>query len=548
MRYIITGINNPIIKKNVDLSLQNYRSRLHFPLTQEELQRFSDKGPKFIRKSVAPYGYFKCQTQSILKKTEKYWLVQFNVTLGPTLPITALEIHISGAGKNDPEFIAWKKHLPFRLGQALQTDDYENAKSSLYNVATRRGYFSAKMIKTQIQINLTRYQSTIIIDFNTGPRYRFGETTFTKSPFYDSFLHHFLTYHAGEYYNADKLETTQEGLVHSDYFDQVTPKIKLKEAKNNVVPIEIAMIPRRAKTYTLGAGYGTDTGVRGTMGITLRQLGHKGHRFKALIRGSQTNSTATARYMIPGFDPAHDLFSIGTGASYINQSTGSAHNAEFALSYARSKGKWKSTLTLAYLDERYNILSLPITSTSLVYPTFSTKYINADNAAHPNNGISFEMQFSGADKNILSQTNFFQATAHLNTLYTISDTHTRLLFRTEVGHTSIANIGELPLSLQLFAGGVSSVRGYGYNSIGPGRNLVVASSEVQQRIIGAFYLAGLVDAGVVANNNIFYHINVGTGPGIAWISPIGTMELTYVNAFTQSNTPWTIQFTMGTTL
>lgn len=41
----------------------------------------------------------------------------------------------------------------------------------------------------------------------------------------------FLTYHAGEYYNADKLETTQEGLVHSDYFDQVTPKIKLKEAK-----------------------------------------------------------------------------------------------------------------------------------------------------------------------------------------------------------------------------------------------------------------------------------------------------------------------------
>lgn len=72
-----------------------------------------------------------------------------------------------------------------------------------------------------------------------------------------------------------------------------------------------------------------------------------------------------------------------------------------------------------------------------------------------------------------------------------------------MGHTSIANIGELPLSLQLFAGGVSSVRGYGYNSIGPGRNLVVASSEVQQRIIGAFYLAGLVDAGVVANNNIF---------------------------------------------
>ena len=92
------------------------------------------------------------------------------------------------------------------------------------------------------------------------------------------------------------------------------------------------------------------------------------------------------------------------------------------------------------------------------------------------------------------------------------------------------------------------MRGYGYNSIGPGRNLVVASAEIQQRIYGSFYLTGFVDSGVVGNQNIFHHINVGTGPGFAWISSIGTIELTIANAFTQANTPWSLQFTMGTAL
>ena len=158
------------------------------------------------------------------------------------------------------------------------------------------------------------------------------------------------------------------------------------------------------------------------------------------------------------------------------------------------------------------------------------------------------MQLAGATKNAFSQTNFFQATMQLSTLYTFLPTHTRFLFRTRVGHTNITNLMRLPLSLQLFAGGSHSMRGYGYNSIGPGRNLVVAGTELQQRVYGDLYLAGFADAGVVGNTNIFQHINVGVGPGIAWVGTIGTIELTVAQAVTQSNKPWSIQFAMGTFL
>ena len=74
--------------------------------------------------------------------------------------------------------------------------------------------------------------------------------------------------------------------------------------------------------------------------------------------------------------------------------------------------------------------------------------------------------------------------------------------------------------------------------------MIVASSEVQQRIWSKLYGVALIDAGVVRNKNLFQHINVGTGPGVAWISSIGVIELTVANAVTQSNRPWAIQFAM----
>lgn len=548
LQYAFSGITDKPIQDNINATLQNFRSRLHFPLTAEEVHHFVRKSPQLIQNAIKPYGYFKSDVKSTLVKTKTGWQALFSITPGPALPIAAMDITIQGDGQQDPAFLNWKKTLPFKVGDTLQTEQFENAKNALYDIATRHGYFSSNLIKSQIQINLKTYQATIILVFNTGPRFRFGETTFSKSTFYDSFLQKFLTYHQGEFYDAEKLEKTQEGLINSNYFNQIVIKPLPKEAVNGQVPISITMIPRKARTYTLGLGYGTDTGVRGTIGMTLRHIGHVGHRFQTLLRASQNNSSFVAKYIIPGLNPASDLFTIGAGVSNIEQSTGNANNAKIGVTYSIIKGKWQNSLTLAYLNERYNITTLPNTSTYLVYPTFESKYLNADHPRNPHRGISFEIQYATASQNILSQTNFSQFVAHLKTLYTIDKTSTRLLFRADGGHTNIANLIRLPLSLQLFAGGSRSIRGYGYNSIGPGRNLVVGSTEIQQRVYGAFYGVLFFDAGVVGNQNIFQHINMGAGPGVAWISPVGTIELTLANAFTQATKPWSIQFTMGTAL
>ncbi|OGT26538.1 MAG: hypothetical protein A3B71_02595 [Gammaproteobacteria bacterium RIFCSPHIGHO2_02_FULL_42_43] len=544
--YTINGLSDHAdALKNAATTLDNDENAIPFPYTQHDIQHFCKKAPGLLKTAIEPFGFFNSSVTCTLAKKDRWWQATIDVVPGPVVTIDSVQITILGFGRNDKKFLALQKTFPLRVNEILHTKKYENAKTDLYNLATQRGYFEAKMVKSKLIVNLATNRAQVILIFDTGPRYRFGKTVFTKNPFNESFLRYFIVYRKGNYYNAEKVVKTQSQLINSNYFDQVIAKPVLKEAKNNIVPIHISLIPRKKKQYTVGVGYGTDTGARITLGATWRRVGGAGHRVVTLLRASEDDSSFVTKYLIPGFNPAHDLLTLGVGASNITQSTGNAKNAKAAAIYTRNYGKWNGSLSLAYLIERYNITNYPVTSTQLVYPTLGFSYLDSDHPLHPKHGISFAIQLSGADDKLLSEATFFQATAIFKSLYTIDETHSRILFRAQAGHTIIDNIVNLPLSLQLFAGGSHSVRGYSYNSIGPGRNLAVSSFELQQRIKGKIYAVGFIDAGVVGNNNIFQHINAGAGPGIAWIGSIGAIELTFGNAFTQPNTPWTIQFSMG---
>lgn len=547
LNFQVLGVKGAI-EKNITQSLSNAYKDLPKPLTSRKIEHFYAIAPQIIKNATAPYGYFSPTIKHTLRQTGKVWLARFNITPGQPIKLTQVSVTILGAGKTDNHYKKLLTQLPLKKGEKLNTNKYGDIKTKLFNIATSRGYFKATIKRSNILINLPKHTAKIIIDFDTGARYRFGPTTFSKAPFSKAFLKKFLTYRVGHLYTAQALEATQEELVSSNYFNQVIIKPLPKKMIGDRVPIMINLLPRKAKTYTLGIGYGTDTGIRGTAGVTFRHLTDWGHRFNALLRAAQNNSSFIASYTIPGSNPAKEAFTLSTGASNLDQVSGKADNLRVAISYTRKYKKWKNTFTLAYLNERYNITNLPRTTTELVYPTFNTTYFHADHPRQPTKGISLSAQLTGASKHVLSRTDFFQGTLHIKTLYTIKSTHTRLLFRTDIGHTVIKRLEQLPLSLQLFAGGARSVRGYSYNAIGPGRNLLVLSAEIQQRVKGAWYIAFFGDAGNVSDQGFTNNLRIGIGPGVAWLTPIGPLELTVANAITEPKKPWMIQFSMGAVL
>ncbi len=518
----------------------------HF--TEKKILRLYRDIPKEIQSAIEPFGYFKSRiVRSHIQRQNGTWQAQFYVTPGPRMQFTTVTVSITGSGAADPAFQRLYQNFPIKAGDFFNAKKYEDAKLELDDTASSRGYFNSHMVKSHIYINLSRYTAHVVIAFNTGPRFRFGPTTFSKTPLNPEFLHRFLYYQQGNYYNQNKIQRTRQGLANSNYFSTVlvTPQPEKSKALHVPVTIELQMQPR--KQYTLGIGYGTDTGPRGLLGVDMRWINQYGHRFNAFVVGSRINSQAVANYIIPGRNPATDQYIFTGGFLNQDQKTGQGRSGRLAVSYQTEWYGWQPTLSLTALRERYSITGLPYTNANLIYPTFTLQRMHADNLLKPSFGYSLVAQITGASKDILSKTSFGQARIDGRFLFTLWN-HTRFITRATGGYTSIQDLDNLPLSLQLFAGGAQSLRGFGYNTIGPGRKLFVGSIEIQQRLYGDIYLAGFFDFGNVANALFNKKLKEGAGPGLVWLSPIGMFEITFACAVSQPNRPWVIQFSMGPAL
>ena len=531
--------------QNVFQRLNEKQEALKYDFTTQVLKRFYLDIPDEIRDGIKPYGYFKPKIRAQLTHQGRVWNSKFIVHPGPRLRFTSLDLQITGPGSNDPAYQHFYTNFPVKPGAYFNATQYKQAKQKLFQIAAAHGYFKAKLIKSAIYINLNTYTARVIIHFYTGPRYYFGGTTFTPTPFAHSFLDRFLDYKKGQHYDQTKVLHTREALANSNYFQQVivTPEIN-KSSDNLNVPIKIDITPQLQKQYTFGVGYGSDTGARGSVDIDYRWINRYGHRFSAYLLGSSRNSNLSAAYYIPGSKPDTDQYIFTAGYLNQNQVTGQGQSVRFSATYQTVTLGWQQSVSLTYLRERYALTTLPNINSHLLFPTYTVQRISSDNRINPKNGYSIVGRVNGAYQNVLSSTSFAQGRIDTKFLFTLFNT-TRFIFRATMGATAINNIVNLPLSLQFFAGGANSLRGFTYNSIGPGKYMFVGSAEIQQKIYGNIYLTGFIDCGNVSNNIFHDKLRQGVGPGLAWLSPVGMFEITVANAITQPNQPWVVQFSMG---
>lgn len=547
---IISGIGGKALK-NAQSRLDIQSHLITLQQNNEVKWHFYGNVSKQIKQAVEPFGYFKCKVKTSVVKKGKYWTIYARVTPGKRLHFTQVSIQVTGPGQKDKVFRRYLNKVPIQAGKPFNSNKYQKTKDALQNIANLRGYFNAKFVTSKLVVNLSSYTSQVDIEFATGPRFRFGVTHFSASAIRQSLLKRYFTYDYGQYYSGKKLEQSRINLSSSDYFQQVVMLPKISQAKNDTVPIHTTLYAQDQVVYNFGAGYGTDTGIRGMAAMDIRWINSHGHKLKAMLRGSQRNSQLAASYIIPGLKPAKNFFTINGGLVYMDQVTGTGRSAQLGTSYQTLVRGWRLTTSLNYLMEKYKLFNYPrqgdriSTNANLLYPRFVMQRTYAQkNLLNPEYGYNILFTVAAASKNVGSKTSFSQSRIDTRFLYTLP-THTRILPRLSFGATSIADLVNLPLSMQFYTGGADYIRGFEYNSIGPGKFLVTGSFEIQQKVYKKFYAAGFIDAGNVADNLFEHKLKVGSGPAIVYLSPVGAIELSFAKDISSKNGPWRIQFSMG---
>jgi len=543
------GINGELLK-NVQAQLNIKQLSVGKPLTVTAIKHLNSEASQDISKALQPYGYFKTKVTSQLTHVGENWYANYRIDLGPSLRITQLDMKVTGEVVNDSEFKKLLAKFPLQQGNIFEAAKYTKAKRDLFNLAERRGYVAAKMQQSIVKIDLAKYTAVVILHFASGPRYFFGPITFSRTRFNKKFLDKFLTFKTEQYYSSEKLHKTQENFNSSGLFQHVTIETLSHKAKNLRVPIIVNIIPHKSKHYTFGIGYGTDTGVRGSLGLDLYNFNPWGHYFSGTVTASmQKQAGFEVHYVIPGKNPVTDRYDIAAATQTEDDKLGYSNVIKLGPAYTTVIYGWQQSIRLNTQFENWKFKHQDNYHNSILFiPNITWLKRKANDPIRPTHGYSINVMTQGSMNDVISNISFGQIKIDTKFMYPILKS-TILVLRGSLGFTTISNKDKdkLPLSLWFSAGGAESVRGYAYKSIGPGTELAVASAELRQKLFGNFYGAVFYDIGGVSNN-LPSHYNQGAGIGVVWLSPVGAIRLSLAKPVDKSHSKIRIQFSMGVEL
>jgi translocation and assembly module TamA len=543
LTYKIQGIENPLLA-NVQARL---RDELPNPqqLTDKQIHSWHQQSEEQIRHALEPFGYFKPIIHSSLIQQTNNWIATYQINPGPALKITHLKISLTGAGKNDVVLNQLLDHFPLESGQILTMNSYNQAKQQLFNTALAQGYLDAKLTTHTILIDRHHYTANITLELASGPRYYFGPITFQQTTFDDTFLNGYLRFQPGQAYSPNRLLASQDALKNSNYFQQV----QINSAVNphtQQVPITFHVVPRPAQQYTVGTGFGSDTGIRGLLGWEWRQITRTGQRMSAFIQASQVQNSLQAVYHIPGANPRISEYQINASVSKDNLPVVTSFTKQIGLAYVINKKHWQQNLFLNFMQEDFKFDEEDNWHhVHILTPGISWSHTQADNMIYAHNGYRISFRLQGAFNHFFSNSGFFQAETQGKYIKSFGkDNENRIVMRSTIGYTAVDDLPNFPATLRFYTGGTQSVRSYHYQEFGPGRNLITGSFEYQRRIVGNWNATVFYDVGN-AFNNFPAHLNRGAGIGILWASPLGPMQLTVGQAIDDPSKPIRVQFSMG---
>lgn len=503
------------------------------------------------RNALRALGYYSPEIDIDFQRIDDCWRLNVQVDPGPPVRIRSMDVALTGAASEDSAFQEFLGNLPLREGQRLRHNQYEQIKSGLNRLASSRGYFDARFTTTQIRVQVSEQAADVVVHMDSGPRFRFGPVSVEQDILHDELVQKFVPFQQGSDFESRRLIQLQQAFIDSGYFSDVRVDTHPEDAEDLEIPITATLGARNKWSYLAGVGVSTDIGPRLRLGLENHRANLSGHRYGADLELSPVRSSIGLNYQIPLGDPARERLDLTAG--FQTESTDTADGDLFTLGVAHIRQRpsgWTHTRFLRYEHEDYKISDTRGTS-RLLTPGLEWSRIQADHPIFPRQGWRLSANVRGASEDLLSTVTFGQATGRAKLITPLGQG--RLLTRADAGTTAVDEFAELPSSVRFFAGGDNSVRGYGYQKLGPtnddgevigGRHFFTASVEAEYPIVGQWSAAVFVDGGNAFERLDDYNAKYGVGAGVRWRSPIGPIRVDIAHP-TDGDDSFRLHLTMG---
>jgi translocation and assembly module TamA len=527
----VDGVDGAIAK-NVLASIELHTASQQGALPETEALRLYQRAPQQAARALEPFGYYGAEVRDTLDESAKPWRARFRVNPGPPTILTAVDVRVEGPGATHPAFRKATGGFALKPGSRLEHAPYEALKLALQNAAASNGYLDARFAERRIDVDRTAHQGRILLRYETGPQFFFGDVRITQDVLDSAVVYAQLPIVPGRPFDSDSLIALQNRLTRSPYFSSVEVESRrdLADSVTMRVPIEVTLVGGKRLGYTLGAGYGTDTGPLVKGSLEFRRLNRHGHRGQIEGIVSDTRQGIGGQYSLPRASGKTQTLTFLAGYEFENTETEKSQGYQVGARIERLIDPWHLLMGLTFLRQKFTV-GLDQGNPHLLTPDIQIQRIDTNNRIYPRDGRSLSFRVRGSSDRVLSDAAFVQLEARAKWIRSWGE-RWRALGKAEVGRTFTDQFHDLPPDIRYFAGGATDVRAFRFEELGPsdasgeptgGDTRALGSVDVEFRVHEKVALAAFYDIGGAFLDNR-EAIGAGPGGGIRWISPVGMVR------------------------
>ncbi len=410
-----------------------------------------------------------------------------------------------------------RSQLPLKVGDAIEAERIQGSEANVSLVLPQRGYPFVKVGERDILLDDQTPTGAYTLPVDTGPRSSFGQLRTEGDAVFDlKHLNVFPRFEAGELYDNRLADDLRDALVGTALFSTVSVEPVRTGTVNadgtEAVDLLVRQSKGPARTLAGNAGYSTGQGIRAEATWTHRNLfPPEGALIGSVIAGTQEQG-ASATFRRANAGKRDRTFNVIASANHSNYDAYNAFTGTVGVRWSYdSTPIWQKKLTYYYGGElvgtnesvfdfargenvrrTYGIVALP---TQVLFD-------RSDSLLNPAKGYRLRLNVSPETSVQGSVSPYVRAQIEGTIYYPVS---TSLVIAGRAKAATIQGIArdDLAPSRRLYGGGGGSVRGYGYQRLGPfdpngdpvgGRSLNEFALEARYRF-GDFGIVPFVDAG-----------------------------------------------------
>ena len=419
-----------------------------------------------------------------------------------------------------------KKDEPFR------SPDWEEAKANLLSDIKHEDYAAAEITDSQAIVDPENHRVQLIVVVDSGPAFYFGELIVTGLDRYqDTKIENFLPFKPGDPYRRELLFYFQNTLQKVANFSSVSVNIDTDRSSHKAAPIQVQLTEKKSKRIAIGAGYSSNNGGRGEVNFNHYNFLDRTLSLYSTLRLEQRRQTFFAGIdTLPNQDNIQ--YSLGSRLQRTDIEDLETINQRVNITRSYITKTTRRQLGLSWQrEEKRPSGGIRETNEALVIDWRWHKH-RIDNPLNVREGSISEIRIGGASKQVSSDQDFLRTYARQQFWWPVGKRDV-LFIRGEAGFTVADSRFGIPQEYLFRAGGIHSVRGYDFMSLGVregdaivgGRTMATGTIEYTHWLFKKWGGAVFTDIGSAADSWKKFNPSVGYGAGLRWRSPAGPLAL-----------------------